>query len=116
MAKKVVKPAGRGRAPKVEEKKIVRRRSAATVEKEPDPEPEPEPEGDYAGEGDFYVSDSWLGQHQAVVCFSQLHGGNTGVAIMGILENIVPNGSVQQLIVDHANKEEKFYTLLLAVN
>ena len=94
------------------------RKMIATQEEEQEQEQESEGENNsgYQGEGDFYVSDVFLMQHQAVICFEQTHGGSVGVAIAKIIENVFPDGSFQNLIVDHNEGNIKYYSLLLAVN
>lgn len=70
----------------------------------------------YQGEEDFYVSEVFLSENQGVVCFEQAHKGAVGFAVGKIIENILPSGSFQNLVVDHTDRDYKYYSLFLKVN
>jgi hypothetical protein len=63
---------------------------------------------------DYEIHESYLGQNQAVVVFSQEHGGSVGSAIIGIMTNII-DGKVQQLITDTNQQGIRYYTLLIEI-
>lgn len=125
MAKKQVVPVKKTRTKKLPTRVATKEevRSLSKLVPEEPEEEEQESDGAYEGEDDFYVTFTTLLPRQTVVCFEQMHHkgkdsetGSVGIAIAKIIENVNPEASFQNLIVDHVDKEYKYYTLLLATN
>jgi hypothetical protein len=124
MAKKVIAPVKKTRTKKIPQRVATKEEIRALSKQLPPEEPEEEEiDGVYEGEDDFYITFTSVQANQIIVCFEQMHHrgkdsdtGSVGIAIAKIIEHTNPDASFQELLVDHVDKEYKYYTLMLATN
>lgn len=65
---------------------------------------------------DFEITAKYTNQHQAIVCFSQDRNGRLGDALIYIIDEVIPEGCVEQVIKDFADTVAIYYTVIVKVN
>lgn len=72
--------------------------------------------GEWDGDEEISISDSYQHVNQIIVCAYVLHQLPIGVLVGEIIKNMYPSSSYQSHTIDHNDNEFRYYSIFLNVN